>query len=201
MKIYSDYPARRTAQILIDALALAVMAFGVWLGVAVASAIATLAEVGRRLESAGAGFRGAMTDAGNALGQVPLVGDGIRVPFDAASHTGIALENAGQTTQSFILTTAAIVGTLVAAVIVVTICWVWLRRRYRFARRATEANRLARLEGGTDILALRALVNGSRKDIARTGPNPVEAWRHGNLAVVGRLAELELREAGVRLAR
>lgn len=201
MKIYSDYPVRRALQITADILAVAAIALGIWLGVIVTAAIAVLAEVGRQLESAGAGFKGAMSDAGDALGQVPLIGTSIRVPFDAAGGTGSAIEHAGQTTTSFITTTAIIVGFVVAGVIVLMVCWWWLRRRIRFARRATEASRLARLDDGADLLALRALVNGSRKDLAVTSPHPVEAWRAGHRDVVARLADLELRDAGVRLAR
>lgn len=201
MKIYSDFPVRRILQIAADVVAVTIISLGVWLGTVVTAAIATLAEVGRQLESAGAGFKGAMTDAGQALGQVPFVGSAIRAPFDAASGTGSALENAGQTTESFIETTALIVGIVVGGVIVVVVCWLWLRRRCRFARRATQATRLARMDDGIDVLALRALVNGSRKDLAKTGPHPLEAWRSGDRAVMERLADVELRGAGVRLAR
>lgn len=201
MKIYSDYPVRRIIQIVADALALTIMALGVWLGIVVSGAIATLAEVGRQLESAGAGFKGAMTDAGDALGRVPFFGAAIRVPFDTASGTGGALEGAGKTTESFIETTAMIVGLVIGGVIIVAVCWFWLSRRIRFVQRATEANRLASLQDGADVLALRALVHASRKDLALMGGHPVDAWRSGNRAVVAMLAELELREAGVRLAR
>lgn len=201
MKIYSDFPLRRTVQILVDVVAVAVISFAVWLGTFVAATIAALAEVGRQLEAAGAGFKGAMTDAGEALGQVPLVGTAIRAPFDAASGTGGALEDAGQTTQSFIETTALVVGLVVAGVIVVAVCWLWLRRRFRFARRATEASKLARAGDGLDILALRALVNGSPRDFASAGPHPLEAWRSGDRTAIESLAAVELRRAGVRIAR
>ncbi|MBX3092347.1 MAG: hypothetical protein KF801_07535 [Cryobacterium sp.] len=200
MKIYSDYPARRALQITADLAAALVIGLGIWLGVIVGSAIAVLAEVGRQLETAGAGFKGAMTDAGDALGQVPLIGASIRVPFDAASGTGGLLEDAGQTTQTVITTTAIIIGALVASAIVFAVCWVWLRRRFRFARRATEANKLAKLADGPDLLALRALVGASRRDLAATDPNPVASWRSGDLTVIRKLARLELREAGVRVA-
>jgi len=201
MKIYSDFPLRRAVQIIADVVAVTVIALGVWLGVIVSAAIATLAEVGRQLESAGAGFKGAMSDAGKTLGQVPFIGSAIRAPFDTASGTGGALEDAGQTTQSFIETTALIVGMVVGGVIVVTVCWLWLRRRFRFARRATEASRLAHMDDGAAVLALRALMSGSHKDLARSGPYPVEAWRSGDRVVIERLADLELRGAGVRFAR
>ena len=201
MKIYSDFAVPRTLQIATDILAVAVIAFGIWLGTFVTSSIAVLADIGRQLESAGAGFKGAMTEAGDALGQVPFFGTAIRAPFDSASGTGSVLEDAGQTTQSFITTTAMIAGIVVASVIVVTVCWLWLRSRIRFVQRATEASKLARMGDGVDVLALRALVYGSHKGLVNTGPHPFEAWRTNDRTVVVRLAELELREAGVRLAR
>lgn len=201
MKIYSDFPVRRTAQIVADILALVVISFGIWLGLAVTAAIAVLAEVGRQVENAGLGFQGAMTDAGDVLGQLPFIGDAARVPFDAASGTGGALASAGNTTESFILATAAIVGAIVAVVIVAVVLLVWLRRRIAFIRRATEASKLARMGDGQELLALRSLVGASRQDLAATSTHPVQAWRSGEAGVVMRLAELELRAAGVRLAR
>ncbi len=201
MKIYSDFAATRALQITIDVLALAAIAFGVWLGTFVTSSIAVLAELGRQLETAGAGFEGAMTDAGDALGKVPFVGTAIRAPFDSASDTGTVLVNAGQTTQSVIMTVATVVGIIVASVIVILVCWYWLRRRIQFVRRATEAAKVARMADGIDVLALRALVNGSHKEISKTAPHPIEAWRSNDRAVIARLAALELSRAGVRLAR
>ncbi len=198
MKIYSDYPLRRAAQIAADLLAVATMAAGIWLGVVVAAAIAVLAEVGRQLNRAGLGFQGAMTDAGDFLGQTPFVGDAVRVPFDAASGTGVAIAEVGETTEGFIVTTAAIVGAVISIVIAGLVLWVWLRRRIAFIRRATEASRLATMGDGHDLLALRALVNASRSELAATSTHPVDAWRSGQPEVVRKLAALELRGAGVR---
>lgn len=201
MKIYSDFPLWRALQIVFDIAAVAAVVFGIWLGSIVTASIAVLADVGKQLENAGAGFTGAMTDAGEALGQIPFVGDAARAPFDAASDTGTVLEGAGQTTQSVILTAATISGMVVAGVIVVTVLWLWLKRRIGFVVRATEASRLARLGDGDDVLALRALVNGSRKGLSQVGPQPLRAWRSGDQVVITKLADLELREAGVRIAR
>ncbi len=201
MKIYSDFPLKRTFQIVIDVLAVAAVAFGIWLGTFVTSSIAVLADLGRQLESAGAGFKGAMTDAGDVLGTVPFVGNAIRGPFDSASGTGKVLEHAGQTTQSVIMTAATIAGIVVAVVIVVAICWYWLRHRILFALKATEATKVARMNDGIDVLALRALVNCQQSGLTKIGPHPFEAWRSHDRAAIVRLAELELSRVGVRLAR
>jgi hypothetical protein len=79
------------------------------------------------------------------------------------------------------------------------VVWIWLRRRLRWARRATEARNLSRLEDGPDILALRALMNADYREIRGIDREPVDAWRRGDKQVMRALAQLELREAGVRL--
>lgn len=198
MKIYSDFVPRRIGQIAADVLALAVIALGVWLGVAIATVIGAVGELGRQLRFAGIGFETAMVDVGEALGQVPLVGDAVRFPFDSASHTGTAIADFGTATEDFLITTGNVVGVIVALAVAVLVCWVWLRRRWTFIQRATAADQLQRLDDGHDLLALRALVNGSRRELAAISSSPVRAWRSGEPAVLSRLAALELREAGVK---
>ena len=78
--------------------------------------------------------------------------------------------------------------------------WIWLRRRLRWARRATEARNLSRLSDGPDILALRALMNADYREIRGIDREPVDAWRRGDKKVMRELAQLELREAGVGCA-
>ncbi|HWM35005.1 MAG TPA: hypothetical protein VNR36_12300, partial [Pseudolysinimonas sp.] len=64
MKLYSDYPARRSAQILADLVALGIIAAAVWAGTIVYTAIAVLAAFGKTIEDAGTGFEETMADAG-----------------------------------------------------------------------------------------------------------------------------------------
>ncbi|HRP99633.1 MAG TPA: hypothetical protein PK781_04145 [Terrimesophilobacter sp.] len=199
MKIYSDFWPRRITQIAADALALLVISLGVWLGVIIGSAVASVAELGRQLRAAGEGFQSAMLGAGDALGQVPLVGDAVRFPFDSASHTGTTIADFGDATESFIETTGIVVGVVTALAVGLLVCWVWLRRRLVFIRRATTADQLQRLDDGHDLLALRALVNGTRAELAAISRNPVQGWRSGEPTVLRQLAALELREAGVRV--
>src|SRR5690349_1535982 len=82
VKLYSDFGPRRTRQILADLTALAFIVAWVCFGVIVASLISELAAFGEQMEEAGAGFRQTMTDVGGTLGDVPLIGAGIRAPFD-----------------------------------------------------------------------------------------------------------------------
>lgn len=199
MKLYSDYAGRRTGQIIGDLVAVALVAVAIWLGTVVYAAVAVLAQFGQSIEDAGVDFQETMAEAGDTLGGVPLIGDGIRGPFDAASGAGEQLAQAGQAQQDVVLTAATVLGVVVALIPIIVILLVWLPRRIRFARRAGEAVRMARLPDGPDVLALRALTAVDARALAAVDPQPVDAWRRGEKKVVRELAQLELREAGVRL--
>jgi glycosyltransferase involved in cell wall biosynthesis len=96
MRLYSDFGPRRARQIVADLLSLVAIGLWIWLGVTVYGLIEALTEYGRQMEEAGAGFAQTMADVGENLGGVPVIGGGIRVPFDGASDAGSALEAAGQ---------------------------------------------------------------------------------------------------------
>ena len=199
MKVYSDYPARRTAQITADLVAIGLIAAFVWAGVLVYGAIAVLAAFGKTIEDAGIGFEETMADAGDTLGGVPLIGGGIRQPFDAASGAGTLLAEAGQAQQDLVITAATIIGIVVAVIPILLVLWIWLRRR----------------PGGPGGRPRRATCRGCRTDptCSPCAPSsmrtirefhdihgePVDAWRRGEKKIVRALAQLELREAGVRL--
>ncbi|MEQ1736850.1 MAG: hypothetical protein ABL886_10680, partial [Rhodoglobus sp.] len=121
MRPYSDFGARRAWQIFADVIALSLIAAWVWLGVTVYTLIANLAVYGVQMEDAGAGFRETMTQVGEALGGIPLIGPGIRIPFDGASDAGGALEAAGQSQQDALLQLATALGIGIAALPIATI--------------------------------------------------------------------------------
>lgn len=199
MKIYSDYAGRRTRQIIADVAALAGIALWVWFGVTVFSVVNQLAFFGRQMEAAGAGFEGAMSEVGETLGGIPLIGPGIRVPFDGASNAGGLLEAAGQAQQDGILALALTLGIGSAALPVVTILLVWLVPRILFVRRASRAKQVVSAPAGLDLLALRALTSQRLSAIAKVDADALGAWRRGDEDVVRRLAQLELKSSGVRL--
>ena len=199
MKLYSDFAGRRTAQIFADLVGLALIALVIWGAVLIHAAIAVLDEVGKSMKGAGDGFQKTMSDAGDTLGGIPLIGGGIRAPFDAASGAGGLLAQAGQAQQKLVDTAALVIAIASAVVPILVILFFWLRPRLRFARRATRAYRISQLADGVQLLALRALVDGDARELHQVAERPVEAWRHGEVGVVRALAALELREAGVRL--
>ena len=199
MKLYSDFAGRRTAQIFADLIGVGLIALAIWGAVLIHAAIVVLDEVGKSLKGAGDGFQKTMSDAGDTLGGVPLIGGGIRAPFDAASGAGGLLAQAGEAQQNLVDTAALVIAIASAVLPILVILFFWLRPRLRFARRATRAYRVSQLADGVPLLALRALVDGDAKELHAVAERPVEAWRHGDVNVVRALAALELREAGVRL--
>jgi hypothetical protein len=199
MKPYSDFAAHRTRQITVDVIAVAAIAAWIWLGAFVYSLVIGLTDFGVQMEQAGAGFRSTMTDVGDDLGGVPLIGSGIRGPFDSASSAGATLESAGQSQQLAVANLATGLGWGIALVPALMILAIWLVPRIRFMRRAGQARSLARSGVALDLLALRALSNQRLPELAAVDSDPAAAWRRGDAAVMRALAALELKSAGVRL--
>ncbi|GHD77451.1 hypothetical protein CLV85_1496 [Salinibacterium amurskyense] len=198
MQLYADQPARRTRQIIADLISLGFIAVWIALGVWVYQLIAAFQELGVQMQEAGAGFESTMVELGDTLGSVPLIGSGIRAPFDGASEAGAALESAGQSQQASVEAAATVVGLFIGIVPVILILLVWLLPRIRFAIRAGEAKRLLATPGGADLLALRALATLNMTELARVSEAPAAEWRAGNSATVARLAQLQLAELGLR---
>lgn len=200
MQLYADYAPRRARQLIGDVLATIFAGSWIALGVWVYQLIAAFRMLGIQLQEAGAGFRSTMADLGDTLGSVPLIGSGIRVPFEGARDAGGALENAGQTQQDVVVAAATTIGIAIAVVPVVLIVFLWLLPRFNFVRRAAEAKALVNSPGGADLLALRALSTRTPAELTAISPDVAALWRAADPATVGRLAQLQLRALGVRSA-
>ncbi len=199
MKIYSDFAGRRTRQIIADVLALVAIALWVWFGSTVFALVNGLAVFGVQMENAGAGFEETMKEVGETLGGIPLIGPGIRLPFDGASAAGGTLADAGQAQQDAIFQLALTLGIGTAALPTLMILIVWLVPRILFIRRAGRAKAVVHADAGMDLLALRALTTQKLSAITKIDADALGAWRRGEPDVVRRLAQLELRSSGVKL--
>jgi hypothetical protein len=200
MQLYADYAPRRARQVTGDIVALVFVVVWIVLGVWVYQLIAAFQQLGIQMQEAGAGFRSTMVELGDTLGSVPLIGTGIRVPFDGASDAGAALETAGQSQQATVLAAATAVGVIISVVPIALILLLWLLPRIRFAQRATEAKNLLSTPGGTDLLALRALSSQKLSVLSEVSSEVASQWRAGDRATAARLAQLQLRSLGVRSA-
>ncbi|MFE9406508.1 hypothetical protein ACFYNY_32925 [Streptomyces sp. NPDC006530] len=200
MRLYAQTPARRSRQLIADLVALLLIAITVKIALVVRDAILTLAEPGRKAQSAGDSLASGLHDAGDAASKVPFVGDSLKKPLQSAADAGTGLSEAGQSLQD----TVGHVATLAAVVLILLptafILVVWLLPRMRWIRRTATTRRLLDSPGGADLLALRALT-GPQRPLAAIPTPPgglADAWRRGDPDVIADLSTLTLRRAGLR---
>ncbi|MBJ7244237.1 MAG: hypothetical protein JHD03_05420, partial [Solirubrobacteraceae bacterium] len=74
MRIYPEVPALRTRAVIADLLLLALLVVFAWLGMKVNNTVDDIASLGRGVQDAGNSVRDGFTQAGDTLGNVPLVG-------------------------------------------------------------------------------------------------------------------------------
>ncbi|WP_406830780.1 hypothetical protein ABEG17_17555 [Pedococcus sp. KACC 23699] len=197
MKLYADLPGRRTLQILADLGIVAWVCAWAWVGRVVHDVTLELAAPGRRLQSAGSGFREQMTGAGDAVRDVPLVGDKIAAPFRQAGTAGTTIQQAGTDLVESVTRLANLLGWVTALVPIVIVGLVWAFVRGRFVRRATAAQRFIDQAADLDLFALRAMARQPMRKLAAISPDPTGAWRRGEESTIRALALLELRDSGL----
>jgi hypothetical protein len=199
--LYSQYPAARTRQILADVVGITATILVVSTGLAVTAAIRTLGQFGRDLETAGEQIRAGLADAAQSLGDVPLIGGGIRVPLDAAADAGGAVADAGRGQQEFVEFVAVGAGWAVVLFPLLILALVWILPRSRFIRRSATMRRLLAAGMTGDTLALRAMARAPLAELARVHPDPAAAWRARDDDAIRALSALELRRSGIRAER
>ena len=198
MKFYADAPVRRTLQVLGDLLA--VLWIWLWISLArtVHDATLGLATPGRKIDASASDLAERLRDAGRTVAKVPLVGDDVRSPFDGAGGAAEGLAGAGRAQVTAVDHLAFWLGIAVALVPILVLLVLWLPRRVRFVRRATAGQRFLDATADLDLFALRAMAHQPLHVLARVTEDPAGAWRRGDAGVVRRLAELELRDSGLR---
>jgi hypothetical protein len=197
VKLYANRPRRATAQLLGDLAALVWTVLWVRAGFAVHDTVLALAAPGRKLEDAGGALERGLRSAGEKASGVPVVGDELRTPFDAAAGAGRSLAEAGRDQQALMGDLALLLAAVTVVVPLVLSLW-WLARRARWAREATAAGTL--LAGGADpaLFALRALATQPLPRLRAVAADPLAGWRDGDPEVVAALARLELSSLGIR---
>lgn len=198
MRIYADRPTVGARQFVTDLLVLAWVAFWIWAAIKVYDTVQKLAVPGQKIEGAGEGMAGGLSDAGDKVDNVPAVGDALASPLDKAAGAAESLADAGRAQQEAVQSLAVTLVVLLLIVPLALVLFVWLPLRLRWIRRATFATSLRRGRGGRDLLALRALANQPLRRLALIHADPASAWRDGEESVVNSLAALELRTLGLR---
>ncbi|EUA00949.1 hypothetical protein [Mycobacterium pseudokansasii] len=196
---YSTGPVRLAIQLFSDITVAAWTTVWVLVGLAVHSAISTIAEAGRQIESGSQGIAGNLASAGHGAQHIPLVGDAVSLPITAASEAALDIAGAGHSLDTTASWLAVLLALAVAATPILAVAMPWLFLRLRFFRRKWTVTTLAATAAGQQLLALRALANRSPAKLAAVSADPVGGWRREDPATIRGLAALELRAAGVRL--
>ncbi|OBJ50357.1 hypothetical protein [Mycobacterium sp. 1423905.2] len=196
---YSTRPLRLFGQLISDITVTLWTAIWVLVGMAVHSAISTIAEAGRQVEQGAHGIAGNLGSAGHGVQRVPLVGDALSKPLTSAADAALDIAGAGHDLDTTASWLAVVLALAVAATPILAVGGPWLYLRLRFFRRKLVVTALAATTAGQQLLALRALANRSPGKLAAISDDPVGGWRHEDPVVIRGLAALELRAAGVRL--
>ena len=198
MKFYADLPARRTRQVVADLFLLAWIVVWAKIGLAVHDSTLQLAAPGRRLESAGSGFRERLESAGEGVDDLPILDDRVADPFRDAAGAGTSIEDAGRDLVDACERLADVLGWVTALTPIIIVGALWLSQRWRFVRRATAAQSLVDDVDDLDLFALRAMANQPLPALSRISSDPAGAWRRGDTEVIRSLALLELADCGLR---
>ena len=198
MKLYSDIPARRLAQVAADVGIVLWVVFWVRAAQRVHETTMQLAGPGRDLAGAGTSFRGTMNSAGDGVDDLPLLDDRVATPFRSAAGVGTQIEKVGTDLVSAVENLALVLAVTTVLVPVLIVGFGWLVLRTRFVRRASAAQRFIDAAPDLDLFALRAMANQPMPRLARVSDDPAGAWRRGDADVIHALALLELKECGLR---
>ena len=194
---YATTPARLAGQVISDLLVGTWIAVWVVVGLAVHHAVAAIASVGTQVQDGANGLADNLDSAGESANRIPLVGETMSKPLQAASEAAADLAGAGQNLHSTATWLAVLLAIAVAAPPILAIGMPWLALRIKFFRRKWTVIALAQTPAGEQLLALRALANRPLWHLTEVSADPVGAWRVQDPAAVRGLAALELRSAGV----
>lgn len=194
---YSTRPGRLAAQLFSDFAIVMWTALWLLVGLAVYDAIATIADAGRQVESGAHGIAGNLASAGLGAQHIPVVGDTVSKPLNAASQAALDIAGAGADLDSAASLLAVLLAMAVVALPILLAVIPWFFLRLRFFRRKLMVTALAATPAGEQLLALRALTNRSPRKLIAVSPDPVGGWRSADPVTIRALATLELRSAGI----
>lgn len=201
MHWYAETPRRRTRQVAGDLLVVAWVVGWVLIGRWVHGLISALSAPAGPLRSAGAELTERMSDIAGRITEIPLVGGDLDAPFEGAAGVGNDLVAAGDQLEQSVDRVAWVVSVLAAGTPIVLVLGAYLLLRWLGARRAAALGRDRDRPQAQELLALRALVHQSPRRLQAVADDPLGAWRSGDPALIADLADLELRQVGLRSRR
>jgi len=194
---YANTPGRLMTQLFSDTVVVIWSFVWVLVGLAVHSAVSTIAAVGRQVQGGADGVANSLKSAAHSADHIPLLGHAVSDPLTAASRAALEIAGAGHNLDSTASWLAVVLALAVAAPPTLGVVVPWLVLRIRFVRRKLIVGALAATPAGAQLLALRALANRPLARLTAVTPDPVGAWRAGDPHAIHGLAAIELRSAGM----
>ncbi len=195
MKIYAETPRFRTRQVLGDLALVGWIFLWVRIGLRVKELVDRLGAPGRTIEDAGSSFAETLESAAREVADVPVVGDALQTPLEAAADAGRMLQEAGTSQQDVVHTLALWLGTLLALIPILFALYHWVPRRVRWVREASAAHRLRVDANDMQLFALRAIATRPLHELRRATEDPAAAFAAGDYEA---LAAIELNELGLK---
>ena len=199
--MYADRLPTAIRQLLTDLLVVFWVYAWIRAGLWINDMVQKLGVPGQKLQEAGTGIAGNLSDIGGKVGRVPLVGDDLTGPFNSAAGAANSLAEAGRQQQEVVGNLALVLALLIVAAPLALVLFGWLPQRLRWMRRAAVAVRVRNEPAGQDLLALRALASRPLNELTKLGPDIAQSWRNGDPGAVRALAALELKDLGLRPAK
>lgn len=197
MKLYAESAGRRTRQIVLDLLVLAWALLWVKIAFVVHDLVQRLGAPGKALENAGGQLSDSLGDAANKVKDVPLAGDALRRPLQAAGDAGRSLADVGASQQTAVNRLALALALVVVIAPVLAVLLRYLPDRLRWIRNASAASRLRETARELDLFAIRALAHQPLSRLAQLGPDPAGAYLRQEPGATRALADLELNRLGL----
>jgi hypothetical protein len=199
MGIYAKRPAKMIGQLVGDGFVVAWTIGWAIVALFVHRMIEVLATPARETAKTAMRLAENFREAAAEAAKVPVAGEQMRRPLDAAAGTlGNLIDSANDQVVS-IERLALIVGWLVFLIPVATVVAFWLPRRIRFYRQAHASQVFLDSLADLDLFALRAMAAQPLYVLAEISDDPVQAWRSGDREVINKLAEVELKRNGLQL--
>ena len=198
MKLYADTTGRRLFQLVVDLLFVIWLVMWVSIGLVVHDGTMALAGPGRQTDASASALASQLRDAGGRLDDVPLIGDEVASPFDKAADASDGLAAAGRSSVRAVERLALVLGLSMALIPILVVMAFYLPGRLRFIREATAGLAFIDSADDLDLFALRALANQPMRKLAKVSGDPAGDWRRRDPVIVRRLAELELKDVGLR---
>jgi hypothetical protein len=202
VRFYSDIPARRTAAIISDLVVLLLLVLFAWLGLRVHDAVAEIASVPRGVSDTGGAIQSGFESAGDAVGEVPVVGEPLRGALqDAGEGAGGEIAETGRAGEEDVNHLAGVLGVLFFLLPAAAVLSRYVPDRIADVRRLTAAGRAVGAELTPErerTLALRAAYGLPYERLVRYTPDPFADLESGRYAG---LVAAALDDAGLRPSR